>query len=160
MVSLDTPIGQLLLFNIYGLFEPVEPGSKKKMATPGLHRKLSDISPLLWNKLDIEASHVLIAGDLNHDRKMDQHKSFRRPNSEVFDGVFSRFEGFGLVDLLSRDYADGVSTFEAVRGGASWQLDHAFASRALAVRISTWVDDSSETRPLSDHRPVVIDLDI
>lgn len=159
-VSLDSSIGQILLFNIYGLFEPVEPGSRKKIATPGVHRKLSDISPVLWKKLDLNHEHVLIAGDLNHDRKMDRHKSFRRPNSEVFDGVFSRFEDFGLVDLLNRDYPDGVSTFEAVRGGASWQLDHAFASRALAGRASTWVDDSSETRPLSDHRPVVMDIDI
>lgn len=157
--KLQTKNFNLGLVNIYGLFEKINPESKRKMATPGLHRKLSDISPFLWHKTDLDFTGFLIAGDLNHDRRMDSLKSFRKKHSTPFSGLFQRIEDFQMTDLLFQKYPDGVQTYKSVRGNFPWQLDHAFVSNKLAERASVYVDQIGLERGLSDHNPVVVDLE-
>jgi exonuclease III len=147
------------LVNIYGLFEKISPDSKRKLATPGLHRKLSDLSPVLWGRLDIDVGGFLLAGDLNHDRRMDSHKSFRRKGSTPHAGLFKRIEDFRMTDLLFRNYPDGVQTYKAVRGDFPWQLDHAFVSNNLAAKSKATVDRIGLEKGFSDHNPIVIDID-
>jgi endonuclease/exonuclease/phosphatase family metal-dependent hydrolase len=155
----SSPLGPLVVVNLYGLFERVTEGSTKKLATPGLHRKLSDLSPLLWKRVGLPADNFLLAGDLNHDRRMDTHKNFRKPNAQPFSGLFSRFEDFGLTDLLHRDYPDGIQTYKSVRGSFPWQLDHAFMSNKVANRARAYVESGRQLESLSDHYPVVIDIE-
>jgi hypothetical protein len=50
VTTVQTATGLLGLINIYGLFGRIGPGETKKLVTPGIHRKLSDLSPLLWRK--------------------------------------------------------------------------------------------------------------
>lgn len=158
LASVESQFGRLGLVNIYGLFEKIAEDSKKKLATAGVHRKLSDLSPILWNRLDHDFDHFVLAGDLNHDRRMDTHKSFRRQGTEVFSGLFERIEDFGMVDLLHRDFPDGVQTYRSVRGNFPWQLDHVFVSKSLASRCTVEVLDNSAVRELSDHNPILIEL--
>lgn len=158
IASIESPFGRLGLINVYGLFERVAQGSKKKLATAGLHRKLSDLSPIFWNRLEHEFDHFLLAGDLNHDRRMDTHKNFRRTGTEVYSGLFKRIEDFGMVDLVHRDFPNGVQTYRSVRGSFPWQLDHFFVSERLADSCISQVLESHEIRKLSDHNPIVVDL--
>lgn len=147
------------LINIYGLFEKISADSSRKMATPGIHRKLSDLSPVLWNKFDFGVRGFLVAGDLNHDRRMDTHKTFRKKYSNPFAGLFKRIEDFQLTDLLFRDNPEGVQTYKSVRGDFPWQLDHAFVSTKLAEKTGVLVSPIGLERGFSDHNPVVIDLE-
>jgi len=150
----------LAVINAYGLFERIGPNSRKKMATPGLHRKLSDLSPILWKRVDIDVHGFLLAGDLNHDRRMDSHKTFKKKDSNPHSGLFERIEDFQLTDLLVKKYPDGVQTYKSVRGDFPWQLDHAFVSNGLASTANAFVSEIGLTQGLSDHNPVIVDLEI
>ncbi len=158
LAAVDSPLGLLGLINIYGLFEKASPDSSKKLATPGMHRKLSDLSPLLWGKSEDQLDAFLVMGDFNHDRRMDEHKNFRRIGAAPFSGLFKRIEDFQLTDLLQRDFPEGVKTYHAVRGNFPWQLDHAFISSKVAGEARVRVLFSDEIDSMSDHRPVVVEL--
>lgn len=153
-----SPVGRIGLINIYGLFEKVSPDSSKKLATPGMHRKLSDLSPLLWGKSEHQLDAFLVMGDFNHDRRMDEHKNFRRIGAAPFSGLFKRIEDFQLTDLLKRDFPEGVMTYHAVRGNFPWQLDHAFVSTNVQNRFTTQVLSGNHLRKFSDHNPVIVEL--
>ena len=158
LFSVLSPIGKLALGNLYGLFEKVAPESRNKMVTSGLHRKLSDLSPLLWARVPHDFEAFMLMGDLNLDRRMDEHPNFRKKNQNPVAGVMKRFEDFQLEDLLLRDYPEYVQTYRPVRGNFPWQLDHAFASRKVSHRLKTIVISGPAVDSLSDHNPIVVDI--
>jgi exonuclease III len=158
VASVPSELGKLALINIYGLFEPVMPGSRLKNVNPGLHRKLSDLTPMLWNRVKYGFDGFLLMGDLNHDRRMDTLPSFKRKGAFPAQRLMERIEDFQMTDLLLRDYPEYVQTYRAVRGNFPWQLDHAFASTKHSKRIRSTVFNSSEIESLSDHNPVVVDI--
>ncbi len=158
LAALTSPVGRLGLINLYGLFERVAPDSPKKLATPGMHRKLSDLSPLFWGKTDHQLDAFLVMGDFNHDRRMDEHKNFRRIGTTPFSGLFRRFEDFQLTDLLHRDFPEGVQTYHSVRGNFPWQLDHAFVSSSVQNRFTSEVLTGEHLRKFSDHNPLIVEL--
>jgi endonuclease/exonuclease/phosphatase (EEP) superfamily protein YafD len=157
--SVESPIGKLGLVNLYGLFEKVSPEVSKKSVVAGLHRKLSDLSPLLRGQIASDCAGFLMAGDFNVDRRMDSHKNFKRGDTRPVGGVMARIEDFGLTDLLRRDYPDYVQTYRPVRGSFPWQLDHAFVSDSIAGRAAVEVLSSGEIDALSDHRPILVKFD-
>jgi exonuclease III len=156
--AIESPLGQLGLVNLYGLFEKMGPEGTKKSVIAGLHRKLSDLSPLYNTQIPHDCAGFLMAGDFNVDRRMDSHKNFKRGNTRPVEGVMARLEDFGLTDLMLRDYPDFVQTYRPVRGTFPWQLDHAFASTKFADRLKAQVVSNAEIESLSDHNPVVIDI--
>jgi len=158
VTTVQTATGLLGLINIYGLFERIGPGETKKLVTPGIHRKLSDLSPLLWRKAPGAIDRFVIGGDFNHDRRMDTHPSFKKLKATPFSGLFARVEDFGMTDLLHAQFPEGIQTFRAVRGEYPWQLDHVFVSNKLASTCDISVHDSSEVHKMSDHNPVILDL--
>ena len=158
LASVASEVGELALINVYGLFEPVLPGSRIKNVNPGLHRKFSDLTPLLWNRVSHDFDSFLLMGDLNHDRRMDSHPNFKRRGSLPAERLMQRIEDFQMTDLLIRDYPDYVQTYRAVRGNFPWQLDHAFASNSVAGKMIANVVSNPVIESLSDHNPVVIDI--
>ena len=158
VASVPSELGNLALINIYGLFEPVMPGSRVKSVNPGLHRKLSDLTPMLWNRVKHGFDGFLLMGDLNHDRRMDTLRSFKRKGAFPAQRLMERIEDFQMTDLLLRDYPDFVQTYRAVRGDFPWQLDHAFASTRMAGRMKVEVVTNAGIEQLSDHSPVVVDI--
>ena len=158
LAALESPVGTLGLVNLYGLFERVGPETTQKSVIAGLHRKLSDLSPLFRRQIPHDCAGFLMAGDFNVDRRMDSHKNFKRGNTRPVEGLMARLEDFGLTDLMLRDYPDFVQTYRPVRGTFPWQLDHAFASTRFADRMKAQVVSNAEIESLSDHNPVVIDI--
>jgi len=156
--AIDSPLGSLCLLNVYGLFEKVSPETRKKSAIAGLHRKLSDLAPLLRRQVQINVHEFLLVGDLNIDRRMDSHPNFRRKGVEPAEGVFKRIEDFQMTDLLRRDYPECVQTYRSVRGNFPWQLDHAFVSSPAAQRVTAQVLTTKEIDAMSDHRPIVLEI--
>lgn len=159
LVDIESPFGKLGLVNLYGLFEKVGPEVTKKSVIAGLHRKLSDLSPLLRGQVPHNFAGFLMTGDFNVDRRMDSHKNFKRGDTRPVGGVMARIEDFGLTDLLRRDYPDYVQTYRPVRGSFPWQLDHAFVSDSIAGRAAVEVLSSGEIDALSDHRPILVKFD-
>jgi endonuclease/exonuclease/phosphatase (EEP) superfamily protein YafD len=158
LASVDSELGQLGLINLYGLFEPVSPGSRQKLANPGLHRRLSDLAPLLWGRVSHDFDGFLMMGDLNHDRRMDYHPNFRRKGASPAQRLMERIEDFQMTDLLLKEYPDGVQTYRPVRGDFPWQLDHAFASTQLSTGMKAEVASSAQIEQLSDHNPIVVEI--
>lgn len=158
LAAIESPIGKLGLVNLYGLFEKVGPEATKKSVIAGLHRKLSDLSPLFRGQVHHDFAGFLMAGDFNIDRRMDSHKNFKRGDTKPVGGVMNRIGDLGLTDLLRRDYPGFVQTYRPVRGSFPWQLDHAFVSDSNDGRAAVEVLSSGEIDSLSDHRPISIDL--
>jgi len=158
LTGMESDYGKLALVNIYGLFEKSGPHSSSKMASPGLHRKLSDLSPLFWDKSRHDFQGFLVMGDLNHDRRMDVHPNFKRRGAFPHEGLMKRIEDFQMTDLLLRDFPEFIQTYRSVRGNFPWQLDHAFISNSLAKHASAHVVSNKEIEQLSDHNPVVVTL--
>lgn len=158
LAAFESPVGKLGLVNLYGLFEKVGPDTAQKSVISGLHRKLSDLSPLFRGQITHDCAGFLIAGDFNVDRRMDSHKNFKRGDTTPVGGLMARIEDYGLTDLMLRDYPDFVQTYRPVRGSFPWQLDHAFASNSTAPKVRVEVLSSDEIDTLSDHRPIAIDF--
>jgi exonuclease III len=115
-------------------------------SVPMLHRILSDITPLL----ERTPSGVILGGDLNADRALDEQYETRR-HSIVFD----RIEDLGLWHC-NRLIAPGRR--RTFRGKGSVMDDHLFVSRSLMKRVESCSVFADEAAP-GDHFPVVLELE-
>jgi len=112
---------------------------------------------------DFRAQHILIAGDFNMDRRMDENPTSSRfskkgetRHSNFFDGILD----LGFKDCQRKRLPLPVQTFRHSRGNYPWELDHMFATPALwsrLKRLNVYLDD--RIMALSDHNPIVADFD-
>jgi endonuclease/exonuclease/phosphatase family metal-dependent hydrolase len=164
--------GNVTVVSLYGLNDfPKRVGdetSPHRYAITGVHRLLSDLTPLIDLRGRVRAPRPLIlAGDLNVSTQLDP------PDRERHRNVLERFASLGLTDawnvspdkLPAEDCscADAptcghVRTHTHRRSAKPWQDDYVFVNRRLRVTsCRTVIDDLTWDR--SDHAPVATILE-
>lgn len=137
---------QIIMISLYGVPD------YKLRHTPDLHRKLSDLTPILEDRCF--RHHIILGGDFNATTERDTSK--RRENQILFD----RIQDFGLVDCLAKFHPGHAPTHINPRGQVCSQLDYLFASAALAQRLTKCeVINTPEVHGLSDHNPILAEFD-
>lgn len=114
-------------------------------------------------RAEFKAKHILIAGDFNMDRRMDDNptgtkfsKKGETRHNNFFDGILN----LDFEDCLRKRLPEHVQTYRHNRGNYPWELDHMFATPELNKRlklINVYLDDN--ILKLSDHNPIVADFD-
>lgn len=138
-----------------------------------IHGMLNTLVPLIDGPL---GRHVLIGGDINNGTQLPV-KDSRWPQHH---NLMDRFAASGFVDLLDRHLpldrgplkgcpCGPMTTCRHVRtqrhgnktDGKPWQTDYLWAAPALAERvISCRALDEEQAWAISDHCPVVADIDL
>jgi exonuclease III len=146
--------------NIYGLLEKT-PDQPKSVVYLGIHRKLDKIERWINSEIESKPDFIVICGDFNNDRRMDDHETFKgRKQGSLSNELFDRIISLGMTDLLALAYPDFVQAHRHVRSKFPWQLDHFFVSDHAANLVSNIeVIDNPNVREISDHNPIVVDFD-
>ena len=105
------------------------------------------------------AENILIAGDFNMDRRMDDNPTgskFARkgtyPTNEFFDAILDmRFH-----DCMRKFNSYPVQTHRNAKSQFPWELDHMFATEDLYARLTDI--RTVEVPKLSDHDPIIADF--
>lgn len=105
------------------------------------------------------AKNILIAGDFNMDRRMDENPTGTKfaakgtyPTNEFFDAILD----MGFHDCMRKFNSDPVQTHRHTRSKFPWELDHMFATENLYERLTDI--RTVEVPELSDHDPIVADF--
>jgi exonuclease III len=104
-----------------------------------------------WLVRQVHAEPSLVGGDINTSRAYSaKHAAF-----------FDRLEAAGVHDCHWSEHGREVPSFWGRQSAAvTYQDDHFFASQSLAGAVTgCWVDDNPLTRTLSDHGPVVLEIE-
>jgi len=137
-----TPVGLLTVASVH-----VFPG---KYLHADLHRLI-----VLLRELSV-GRPVLVGGDFNASRRFDEVYGGRR--HEVF---FSAMASAGLHDVHWAIHRQEVQSFWGRQAQREYQLDHFFISSEWAHRVrSCNIVDDDIVRRLSDHAPMLLDLDV
>ena len=110
------------------------------------------------------AEHILLSGDFNMDRRMDDNPTksrFSRKGERLQNTFFDSVLNLGFYDCLRKYDSDYVQTYRHNRGDYPWQIDHMFATDVLYEKLSSIkVTDNPEIHTLSDHNPISAEFDI
>ena len=107
------------------------------------------------------ARHILIAGDFNMDRRMDENPTgtkFALKNTHPTNNFFDAILDMGFYDCMRKFNDSPVQTHRNARSTFPWELDHMFVTRELFESL-TGVE-VPDRRTLSDHDPIVADFDL
>ena len=106
-----------------------------------------------------DAEHIIIAGDFNMDRRMDENPTGSRfaakgtyPTNNFFDSVIA----MGFHDCMRKFGTEPVQTHRNVRSKFPWEIDHMFVTDELYDRLTD--ARTIEVPELSDHDPIVADF--
>lgn len=147
-----TDIIELTIISLYGLLETV--GSTSYAITT-LHRMLSDLTGILNGHIGGKRN-IILGGDLNASLQCDVHYGGKA--HQIF---FQRMEDFGLKNCFEPFFEGFVQTHRHSKSSRPWQNDYFFISTTLAKKLrSCVVIDNENVRRLSDHNPVVMELEI
>lgn len=144
------PETKIIVISLYALMEKI---SNITYSIPNLHRIFSDLTEVL------EGGHtkhrVVLGGDFNASLQLDEMQS---GNSHHV--LFDRLREFGLVNCYDNFFQDFVQTHRHLRSKKPWQIDYFFISKRIAQNLTGCeVINTSTVHKLSDHNPVVIELD-
>jgi exonuclease III len=106
----------------------------------------------------IEKTGVVVGGDLNSGRGFDEYYSIRNPKLR-HSSFFDRVEESGLYDCHRLFHEADEQTY--FRYNVHWAIqdDHLFVDGRLRGLVKSCdVLDNVETRRLSDHAPLVMEL--
>ena len=143
---------ELTVISLYGLLETV---GNTYYAITSLHRMLSDLTGILNGHIGGKRN-IVLGGDLNASPQWDKHYGGKA--HQIF---FDRLEDFKLKNCFEPFYDDFVQTHRHSRSNRLWQNDYFFISNTLGDKLKSCVVIDNETvRRLSDHNPVVIELDL
>lgn len=155
----DERIGNVFLLSVYGdlSVRSIRNGKNVSMLTDRLIGKICMC--VEWLKKVHSAEHIIIAGDFNMDRRMDENPTnyrFARKGERVTNLFFDTILSAGFEDCVDKFYPDYVQTFRHSRGSFPWQLDHMFATPEIFRRCQMLtVDNGTQTLEQSDHAPIV-----
>ena len=131
-------------------FKPVDPPLLGLLATyiANIRRKHS-------------AKNILIAGDFNMDRRMDDNPTGSKfanigttPTNDFFDAILD----MGFYNCMRKFNPEPIQTHRNARSKFPWEIDHMFATQDLynsLTKIKT-----IEVPKLSDHDPIIAEFDV
>jgi exonuclease III len=106
-----------------------------------------------------DAKNILIAGDFNMDRRMDENptgtrfaKKWTYPKNDFFNAI----QDMGFQDCILKFYSEPVQTHRHNRSEFPWQLDHMFATRDLYDHLQSIQVISAQS--YSDHDLILADF--
>jgi exonuclease III len=164
-VEIELPSGRkLAIISLYGKLE-TKNGDSTGFATTSVHKMISDLNWILLGlgKFAGLENSLVLGGDFNASIQLDN--TWRAGAGRYLNAhriLFERIEDYGLKSVF--DYPEKQKSFvQTHRHGRSkkpWQNDYIFLSGSLHSRIKkVEVIDNAEVRLLSDHNPVVVDID-
>jgi len=143
---------QLTIISLYGFLEPV---GNTRYAITTLHRMLSDLTGIL-NGHEGGNRNIILGGDLNASIQCDMYDGGKA--HQIF---FQRLEDFKLKNCYAPFFGDFVQTHRHNKSDKPWQNDYFFISTTLSKNLkSCTVIDNEKVRRLSDHNPVLIELEL
>jgi len=144
--------GTLTVISLYGLLETI---GTVGYAITTLHRMLSDLTGILNGHVG-GRRQIILGGDLNASLQCDQNDG-----GKAHGIFFQRLEDFRLKNCFEPFYKDFVQTHRHHLSKKPWQNDYFFISRKLVKNLkSCTVLDNETVRKLSDHNPVMIELEL
>ena len=140
-----------IVISLYGIFETI---LNVGYAIPNLHRIFSDLTGILEGR---DTKHrVILGGDLNASLQVDEQYPGNKHRV-----LFDRIREFGLVNCFDDYFDDFVQTHRHSRSSKPWQNDYFFLSKRLKGHlVDCKVINDTKIQKLSDHNPVVIELDV
>lgn len=155
----------LAVASVYALWDYgwAPAGGKARYAHTSLHRAISDLTPILDTANN--GMSVILAGDFNTSSQ------FESPHREAFQTVDDRLVGLGLENVALRpedEDLDGCPCADeicrhlrTIEGPTPYQDDYIYVSSDLAASIRfRKMERSEKAEAISDHLPLVIDLDL
>jgi exonuclease III len=145
------PFFKLVVVSLYSILERI---GSTFYSIPNLHRIFSDLTGILEGKYTRD--RIILGGDFNASLQWDSRQAVK--SHHVF---FDRLKEYGLHNCFNGYYTDFVQTLRSPKSLVPWQSDYIFVSDALVPYLkSCSVLDNEMVRGLSDHNPVVIELEI
>lgn len=111
----------------------------------------------LRNRLD--AQHIVMAGDFNMDRRMDDNptgSTFAAKGTYPVNNFFDAILGMGFNDCLRKFGTEPVRTHHHNFSKYPWELDHMFVTDELFEALKA--ADVPNTKNLSDHNPIIAEF--
>jgi len=143
---------ELTIISLYGLLEKIG-GTAYAITT--LHRMLSDLTGILNGHIGGNRK-IVLGGDLNASIQCDIYYG-----GKAHQLLFQRLEDFKLKNCFAPFFNDFVQTHRHNRSNEPWQNDYFFISKTLFKNLKSCVVLDNETvRRLSDHNPVLIELEL
>ena len=105
------------------------------------------------------AKEILIAGDFNMDRRMDDNPTgsvFAIKNTYPHNNFFNAIEDMGFHDCMRKFHSRPVQTHRNARSDYPWELDHMFVTEGLYSKLIKIDVVGAET--LSDHDPIIAEF--
>ena len=158
---------QLTAISLYGQWQ-LRPGSKSSVdASPRLHRMLSDLTGVFASR-----AAVVVAGDWNISTQGAKSTDYEAA------AVFARLRAWRMADCIAHtrrtrppstgckcpdgDACSHVQTYRHLNksDGGPTQFDYAFVSEGLLPTLKCRVVHDHDAWALSNHCPIVIDIDL
>jgi exonuclease III len=109
----------------------------------------------------MEADQIIIAGDFNMDRRMDDNPTGSRfaakgtyPTNSFFDTILD----MGFFNCMRKFSDDPVQTHYNNKSKYPWEIDHMFATKDIYQCLKSIEVVAADG--LSDHHPIVADFDL
>ena len=107
------------------------------------------------------AKNILIAGDFNMDRRMDDNPTGTKfankgtsPTNDFFDAILD----MGFHDCMRKFSSVPLQTHRNAKSKFPWEIDHMFATEDLYNALTDI--KTIEVPELSDHDPIIANFDI
>ena len=102
------------------------------------------------------AKHILIAGDFNMDRRMDDNPTGTKfaaketfPTNDFFDAIID----MGFFDCMRKFNSEPTQTHRHSFSKFPWELDHMFATEKLYKSLLNI--ETCKVPKLTDHDPII-----
>jgi len=142
---------ELTIISLYGLLEQI---GHELYSITTLHRMLSDLTGLLNGHMGTKRK-IALGGDLNASLQFDTQYG-----GKAHEILFQRMDDFKLESCFK--HTEGFT--QTLRNPVSetpWQNDYFFISKPLSRNLmGCKVIDNEDVRRLSDHNPVLIELEL
>lgn len=119
---------------------------------------------ITYLKSQHKARNIIIAGDFNCERRMDDNPTstrFMKDGERINNLLFDFILGMGFKNCVKKYYSEVQRTHKHVRSSYNWELDHMFCTHELYDLLENIeVLDSVIQNKLSDHNPIIADFSL
>ena len=105
------------------------------------------------------AEHIIIAGDFNMDRRMDENPTgskFAAKDTYPTNSFFDAIEDMGFYECIRKFHKEPIQTHWNNKSTFPWELDHMFVTSALFGSLTSM--EILDANKFSDHNALVVDF--